>query len=112
MSAAPPAKCQKLSKDWNADLLHLFQSGDQYDCTFVVGLGLGSKVSKINLFSGSFRLITILQEFKCHSLILSAASPFFKKMLEGVNFQGHKMGRDEPILLKSIKPHEFESAMW
>jgi hypothetical protein len=29
-----------LSKDWNADLLHLFQSGDlydYYDCTFKVG---------------------------------------------------------------------------
>jgi hypothetical protein len=26
-----------LGKDWNADLLHLFESGELYDCTFKVG---------------------------------------------------------------------------
>jgi len=52
-----------------------------------------------------------LQEFKCHSLILSAASPYFKKLLEGVDFKGPKMGRDEPIVLENVVPEVFESAM-
>jgi hypothetical protein len=37
MSFPPPEKYQKLSQDWNADLLHLFESEDLYDCTFKVG---------------------------------------------------------------------------
>jgi BTB/POZ domain len=55
--------------------------------------------------------LIVLQEFKCHSLILSSASPFFKKLLEGVHFKGPKMGRDEPIALENIEPEVFESAM-
>jgi hypothetical protein len=53
MSSPPPAKYQKLSSiDLNSDLLHLFESGDLYDCTFKVGrddLESGCKVSNIYL---------------------------------------------------------------
>jgi BTB/POZ domain len=55
--------------------------------------------------------LIVLQEFKCHSLILSTASPYFKKLLEGVHFKGPKIGRDEPIVMENIKPEVFESAM-
>jgi hypothetical protein len=37
MSSPSPPKFQKLSQDWNADLLQLFESGELYDCTLKVG---------------------------------------------------------------------------
>jgi hypothetical protein len=53
-----------------------------------------------------------LQEFKCHSLILiSAVSPYFKKLLEGVDFKGPKSGRDDPIVLDKFEPEVFWSEM-
>jgi hypothetical protein len=35
MSSPPEAV---LGKDWNKDFLHMFRSGESYDCTFKVGL--------------------------------------------------------------------------
>jgi BTB/POZ domain len=107
----PPAKYQKLDEDWRTDLLELFESGDLSDCNITVG----SKVCDYKLFFiyASFKIsdIIILQEFKCHSLILSSASSFFKKKFEGF-FRGPKFGRDEPIILEDIDdPEMFESAM-
>jgi hypothetical protein len=48
MSSSQEEKPAVLSKEWNADLLQLFKSGELYDCTFKVGrddLESGCKVS-------------------------------------------------------------------
>jgi BTB/POZ domain len=52
----------------------------------------------------------LLQDFKCHKLVLSLASEVFEIMLFG-DFKEAKMGPNEPIPLDKIDPEVFECAM-
>jgi BTB/POZ domain len=52
----------------------------------------------------------LLQDFKCHKLVLSIASVVFEKMFNGT-FKESKMGPDEPILLRNVDPRVFDCAM-
>jgi len=51
-----------------------------------------------------------MQRFKCHRLILAAASPAFDRMLFG-HFEEAKKGSDEEIEIKGVSDEAFDAAM-
>lgn len=52
----------------------------------------------------------LLQDFKCHKLILSANSIVFKTAFGG-SFREAKLGPDEPIWLKNVDPEVLLCAL-
>jgi BTB/POZ domain len=70
------------------DQLHLFESGELYDCTLRVGPKL----------------------FKCHKLVLSVASCVFEAMFFG-NFSESMIKRDEPLDIHNVTLGAFKCAM-
>jgi BTB/POZ domain len=94
------------------DLLHLFETGKMYDCTFRVSPASGSyKVCFIcTLNSAKLTFSRTFQDFKCHKLILSVASDVFQVMLYG-SFKEGQMSPDNPIPMLNIDPEVFECAM-
>jgi hypothetical protein len=113
-------KWTKSSVCLQLNFLPAFEAGDFYDCTIRVGCDLQNSDSSFRvcliLFNAwksrnaLFILQIILQDFKCHKLVLSACSPMFETMYFS-HFKEAKMGPDEPIWLDRIDPQVFESTM-
>jgi len=108
------------SNDSHDALLQKYLNGEHYDCTFVCKSEdgadeAGDKIRKVVVIYASHReklnfVNFKLQKFKCHRLILSAASPAFDRMLFG-DFKEAKKGCDEQIEIKGVSDRAFDSVM-
>ncbi|XP_059486521.1 kelch-like protein 41 [Neocloeon triangulifer] len=78
--------------DFFSNCLHFYESSWMYDCTIRVGALQGS------------------QPFKCHKLILSAASGIFYTMFNS-QFKEAQLGPDDAILIEDALPEIFNAAM-
>jgi len=117
MSSPPPAKFQKLSQDWNSDLLHLFLSWGTVRL-YLEGRPIWPWVRGCKVSNNYYSITSVWNmsglfcrsSYAIHSFSL-LSEPLFQETARGRPLQRAQNGPRRAIALENIEPEVFESAM-